>query len=560
MNPATATTVELVHDSIAIAGSPRLGPSNGGAASLPHFQVAPTYAPTQYPGHAGGGVYDATVTGGQVSLDAVIMLRLLLTSKAAGVCIGVKGATMDTLRRQTGARAGVSRLVEGVNDRVMSITGSIGQASLAIAIVAQTLADHPITASTTSSEQQHAPTPAPPSSADGSGAASAATPTEAATPTVATTSLRLLIPSLVMGTLIGRGGSAIKLLQDMYRVRVVTAKMPLPMSTERLLEISGEPRAIGAATSDLARVLAADWTRILEKTTLYDPRVRTAPRIWHDTSLEHSASLVPSSMHDEPPVSFGTAAAAASPSLPTSREGPLPVFQRSGGSGPVSGHLYPRSPVPYGSELPQSPTSPTSHPMQQQQQQQQKQHQLQQELMYATAYAPRGSPSAAGSSPHRLPTPAVSPQMTQLGSGTGGMVAHGAQPVALISQSVLIPDSLIGSLIGRGGQRLAEIRTLSGARIVIERAPNTIGERSFTVMGSRDQVELALHIVYEQLAERGRLAALGHAAATAQQPPASGNNSSNHQKGAAERHGAPIPTTAEEAAPEVTSQASSREE
>lgn len=58
-----------------------------------------------------------------------ITLRALISTKEAGIIIGKAGETVAKLRDSTKVKAGVSKVVSGVQDRVLSITGSVDQIS-----------------------------------------------------------------------------------------------------------------------------------------------------------------------------------------------------------------------------------------------------------------------------------------------------------------------------------------------------------------------------------------------------------------------------------------------
>lgn len=68
-----------------------------------------------------------------------LTLRAIVTSKEAGVIIGKAGKNVADLRDETGVRAGVSKVVPGVNDRVLSMTGALEGISRAYGIVAKSL-------------------------------------------------------------------------------------------------------------------------------------------------------------------------------------------------------------------------------------------------------------------------------------------------------------------------------------------------------------------------------------------------------------------------------------
>lgn len=70
---------------------------------------------------------------------ATLTLRAIVTSKEAGVIIGKAGKNVADLRDETGVRAGVSKVVPGVHDRVLTVTGALEGIAKAYGIVAKSL-------------------------------------------------------------------------------------------------------------------------------------------------------------------------------------------------------------------------------------------------------------------------------------------------------------------------------------------------------------------------------------------------------------------------------------
>ncbi|KAL2752542.1 hypothetical protein ACRALDRAFT_2112015 [Sodiomyces alcalophilus JCM 7366] len=174
-----------------------------------------------------------------------LTLRALVSSKEAGVIIGKAGKNVADLRDETGVKAGVSKVVQGVHDRVLTITGGCEAISRAYAIVAQALLEG-------------APTV-------GMGGVVQNTGTHP---------IKLLISHNQMGTIIGRQGLKIKHIQDVSGVRMVAQKEMLPQSTERVVEVQGSPDGIRAAIWEICKCLVDDWQRGTG-TVLYNPVVRT---------------------------------------------------------------------------------------------------------------------------------------------------------------------------------------------------------------------------------------------------------------------------------------------
>lgn len=71
--------------------------------------------------------------------ESQLTLRAIVSSKEAGVIIGKGGKNVADLRDETGVKAGVSKVVQGVHDRVLTIAGGVEAISKAYAIVAKAL-------------------------------------------------------------------------------------------------------------------------------------------------------------------------------------------------------------------------------------------------------------------------------------------------------------------------------------------------------------------------------------------------------------------------------------
>ncbi|EKG17277.1 K-like protein [Macrophomina phaseolina MS6] len=176
--------------------------------------------------------------------QAQLTLRAIVSSKEAGVIIGKAGQNVANLRDETGVRAGVSKVVPGVHDRVLTVTGALSGISKAYHLVAKGLLE------------------GAPSVGMGG-----------VINTSGTHPVRLLISHNQMGTIIGRAGLKIKQIQDASGVRMVAQKEMLPQSTERIVEIQGTPEGIEKATWEIGKCLIDDHERGYG-TVLYNPAVR----------------------------------------------------------------------------------------------------------------------------------------------------------------------------------------------------------------------------------------------------------------------------------------------
>ncbi|OLN94040.1 RNA-binding protein rnc1 [Colletotrichum chlorophyti] len=179
--------------------------------------------------------------------QAQLTLRAIVSSKEAGVIIGKAGKNVADLRDETGVKAGVSKVVQGVHDRVLTITGGCQAISEAYAIVARALLEGAPAMGMGGVVQNNGTHP-----------------------------IKLLISHNQMGTIIGRQGLKIKHIQDVSGVRMVAQKEMLPQSTERIVEVQGTPEGIKGAIWEICKCLVDDWQRGTG-TVLYNPVVRTQP-------------------------------------------------------------------------------------------------------------------------------------------------------------------------------------------------------------------------------------------------------------------------------------------
>lgn len=140
------------------------------------------------------------------------------------------------MRETTGVKAGISKVVQGVHDRILTVSGSLEDVSKAYTLIAQTLLNNPSDASVNL--------------------------------TIAT--IKLLISHNLMGTVIGRQGAKIKLIQDTCGVRMIASKTLLPQSTERVVEVRGTVEAIHKAILEIGQCLI-EYKERAYGTILYNP-------------------------------------------------------------------------------------------------------------------------------------------------------------------------------------------------------------------------------------------------------------------------------------------------
>lgn len=198
--------------------------------------------------------------------QAQLTLRAIVSSKEAGVIIGKGGKNVADLRDETGVKAGVSKVVQGVHDRVLTVTGDCDSISKAYAIVSRVLLEGAPAMGMGGVTQNNGTHRTSCSSSSLYGAPFSTNDGRSA--------VKLLISHNQMGTIIGRQGLKIKHIQDVSGVRMVAQKEMLPQSTERIVEVQGTPEGVQRAIWEISKCLVDDWQRGTG-TVLYNPVVRT---------------------------------------------------------------------------------------------------------------------------------------------------------------------------------------------------------------------------------------------------------------------------------------------
>ncbi|GAA5991278.1 hypothetical protein JCM10908_003236 [Rhodotorula pacifica] len=409
--PSTATT-------------PATGAAGGPPANTP--AAAPTAATIA--NSSNPDAYEHVHAPGQTDNDG-LTLRALVSSKEAGVIIGRGGATIAQVRQDANVKAGVSKVVPGVPDRVLSIGGTAESVAKAYSIVARTILENPVPSNQNQNQNS------------GEGA----TTTPALNPS-ASASIRLLISHLLIGSVIGKGGSKIRQIQELAHARMVASKEMLPQSTERIVEVTGQPESVRLAVQEIAKCLIEDWDRS-QGTVLYHPGAE----------------------------GLGGAAAAAVQAgngYPAQQQ---QQQQQQGGGFPGAGGRQGGAGGPRGSGG---------------------------GVLAPGAYGVRNGPNATGGRRNNNNSQQQQ-QQQQSGPHPGGLagtvVGNESDP-NWREQKISIPSDMVGCIIGRGGQKINEIRRQSGSRISIAKtAHDETGERMFVISGLPENNEKALFLLYNQL-------------------------------------------------------------
>ncbi len=430
-----------------------------------------------------------------VDPNTSLSLRALVSTKEAGVVIGKGGSNVAELRDKTGVKAGVSKVVPGVHDRVLSVNGTIEGVASAYSLIAQTILDNPVSNEPGSSSKNND-----------------------------STSIRLLISHALMGTIIGKAGLTIKQIQDLSGARMVASKEMLPNSTERIVEVQGTPAAIKLAVQEIAKCLLDDWERG-QGTVLYSPEQTEGAGVLAASGaggLQQQGSLPLRALGGGGRrASAGGFLSAGMGAMSLGGPGisPLAAGRRTtvanihGGGlrGPAPPMIPTAAPVPVPvAAVPQAPggvdllANPATAPY--------AAHIA--SIQHQSVFAPTGIPASSATRPSAIADAAAQGAAVAPGGGlvAGGMTGVGPATAPAVvdaanlrTQNISIPSDMVGCIIGKGGSKITEIRRLSGSRISIAKvAHDESGERMFTIQGTPESNEKALFLLYNQVSPSSR--------------------------------------------------------
>lgn len=264
--------------------------------------------------------------------------------------------------------------------------------------------------------------------------------------------LRVLIPHVMMGAMIGKGGSRFREIEEASAAKLKAQEYALPHSTDRILFVAGVADAVHIAIYYICT------TYISHKEYLGNTR----PTFYNPASVAQppGGSFYGSGPGGYPPQPYGPSGGG--------HGGPMPYSSRGGGPSSYGAPHYNNAPLQ---------VQPYSSPG-------------------ASRYSSRVHLGAGGAPPRR-----------NLSSNPGLQRAHQAAQAAPrgeeLSQDVYIPNDFVGSVIGKGGAKIKDIRHLSGSRVKINDPIPNGTERLITIWGTPESNETAIYLIHS-LIESGK--------------------------------------------------------
>ncbi|KAL1306011.1 hypothetical protein AAFC00_004141 [Neodothiora populina] len=354
-------------------------------------------------------------------------VRAIISSAEAATVIGKGGENVTQIRRMSGAKCTVSDYSRGAVERILTVSGLVDAVAKAFGLIIRTLNMEPLEA--------------------------------ASTPQSKTYPLRLLIPHILIGSIIGKGGVRIREIQEASGARLNASDSCLPLSTERSLVVLGVADAVHIATYYVGSTLVEQLTE----------RFGGAAASAYATRSGAPAGVVPGGMQVVPYVPQPAGGQWGPPDnfrrqnpaqrAPQAGYGMQPAYAQPAQPHPAAPIHYsaasPRQPQPYVGVGPQAPTPYGAH---------------------------GGAPSAGHAGPPQQPVQGMVP----------------GQP---LTQQIFIPNDMVGAIIGKGGAKINEIRQLSGSVIKINEPQDNSNERLVTITGTQECNQMALFMLYSRLGQ-----------------------------------------------------------
>lgn len=199
-------------------------------------------------------------------------LRMLVSRREAGAIIGHGGDNIAQIRERFGAKAGVSKVLDGAIDRILTVSGQPDQLASSVGFVAQLVTQSNLDTIQDCNAKgvnpyrlityDHFPLKA---------LNQRPNILEEGYPKVLF--VRLMIPNSLIGALIGKSGARIQKLQQDNGVDMVISKGVLFNSTERLVDVQsvGNLDGFQNCIRQITEYLIEEMTNVTTRTLYYIP-------------------------------------------------------------------------------------------------------------------------------------------------------------------------------------------------------------------------------------------------------------------------------------------------
>lgn len=469
-----------------------IGPQPPAFASGPQ---APTYSQIQQQSQIynqvqqGGSTLTQLPTGDPQRMASI---RLLVTTREAGVVIGKGGTNIAQIREEAGVRVVITGQVPGADDRVCTLEGQMESLGRAMHIIGQKF------------EAYH----------------ENSVRMRGGTSKTDKISMRLLVPQSTVGILIGRKGSRLKEIQTLSGVYMQTQGNMLPNSTERVVILQGTPDACSIASHHITHIVEQHMRNTPETVILYVP----LPPGQQPASLPYGAGMgmggmgmmpssgIPGGSSLPPNFDFGSMYGTMMQQMQQMYQNPAMYAhyqQAMAGGAATAGSALAETPssavnyyLPSGIQTQES--SPAAHAF------------PRRDSATGTTTAASSSAPAAALPSHHTSGAAPSAYTYYAGPTPGGVVAampqmYGQPAGPQTTKVIDVPNDSVGTIIGKGGYKINEIRSQFGIQMDVGETSDA-PMRSVTLTGTHDACENAAKYIlnFVEVGRQRRAAAIAN--------------------------------------------------
>lgn len=404
-----------------------------------------------------------------------VLFRMYCPVKEAGSIVGKKGEKINHIRDKANVKIFVSDNIKGVPERIVTVRGSAENVAKAFGLIVRTILDEP--------EDQ-------PSTMDS-----------------VAYDLRLLIPHPLVGFVIGKLRSKFKEIEENSAAKLKAAETPLPYSTDRILLINGVSDAIHIAVYYVAQVVLEHKDILQQQKVVfynpanYQPNSNSAstltgmsPPVNNNISpMPHMNNMQPHGMNNMNNMDAMNALNA----LNSLSNMMVPNNNNMMMNSMSNNHMA--APPQMAMQNPQSPYAAQKQP-----------------YNFQMMFQPSANPQQQNYNNSRQPinVPPQQPYTDEHGNNMiGEVLTHPPIPSATgdkFNQDLYVANHSIGSVIGKGGNNIKQIRETSGCTYVkiepdqgqtmmLGGGRGLVNMRKLTLTGSMNSINTAIFLINQRI-------------------------------------------------------------
>ncbi|EGV63139.1 PAB1 binding protein [Yamadazyma tenuis] len=414
----------------------------------------------------------------------VVSFRMYCPVKEAGLIVGKKGEQINHIRDRANVKVFVSDNIKGVPERIVTVRGSAENVAKAFGLAVRAILDEP--------------------------------EDEASSINSSSYDLRLLIPHPLVGYIIGKQGSKFREIEENSAAKLKAAETPLPYSTDRILLINGVSDAIHIAVYYVAQVVLEHKDALSkQKIVFYNP-ANYQPNSNPLSTLTGMSPPVNNNMNMNTMGNMGNMSnvggmnnnmnalsalnSLSSMMMPNNNVMMNPMANAPMGN-PTMGNAHmgnsPMANNSMGMQNPQSPYAASKQP-----------------YNFQMMFQPSNNPQQNYNSRQPINAPPQQAYTDELGNSmVGEVLTHPLVPSGSgdkYNQDVFVANNSIGSVIGKGGNNIKQIRETSGCTYVkiepdrgdtmmLGGGRGRLNMRKLTLTGSLNSINTAIYLINQRI-------------------------------------------------------------